>query len=138
MMSQEVRSREEIGAGQRSCHHGDQPLSGPGTCTWLVKRCPAGRAENRGRPQQQCLRLRASDHTVAVRARPRPRLLSLGINQSTDSLVPLQCLKGRTEKLLTLYSADTPLSVSRSELQGNWPVTLYTFTEKLGDNGTEL
>lgn len=37
-----------------------------------------------------------------------------------------------------LYSADTPLSVSRRELQGNWPVTLYKFTEKLGDNGTLL
>lgn len=40
--------------------------------------------------------------------------------------------------ILTLYSADTPLSVSRSELHGNCPVTLYKFTEKLGGNGTEL
>lgn len=39
---------------------------------------------------------------------------------------------------LTLYSADRPLSVSRRELHGNCPVTLYKFTEKLGDNGTEL
>lgn len=84
MMSQEVRSREEIGAGQRSCHHGDQPLSGPGTCTWLVKRCPAGRAENRGRPQQQCLRLRASDHSGCARLAPPP--LAVFGNQSINRL----------------------------------------------------
>lgn len=40
--------------------------------------------------------------------------------------------------ILTLYSVDTPLSVSRSELHGNCPVTLYKFAEKLEGNGTEL
>lgn len=45
---------------------------------------------------------------------------------------------GKAGAPLTLYSADTPLSVSRRELQGNCPVTLYKFTEKLGDKGTEL
>lgn len=37
---------------------------------------------------------------------------------------------------LTLNSVDTPLSVSRRELQGNCPVTLYTLTEKLKHNIT--
>lgn len=46
--------------------------------------------------------------------------------------------QGRTRTPLTLYSADTPLSVSRSELHGNCPVTLYKFTEKLGDNGESV
>lgn len=44
-------------------------------------------------------------------------------------------VRGEDREPLTLYSADTPLSVSRRELHGNWPVTLYKFTEKLGDNG---
>lgn len=52
--------------------------------------------------------------------------------------VPCRHTEGRTGKPLTLYSADTPRSVSRSELQGNCPVTLYKFTEKLEDKGTEL
>lgn len=65
--------------------------------------------------------------------RPRP---SLGINRQAQ--VPRRHTKGRTGKALTLYSADTPRSVSRSELQGNCPVTLYKFTEKLEDKGTEL
>lgn len=46
--------------------------------------------------------------------------------------------KGMAARLLTQYSADTPLSVSRRELQGNCPVTLYKFTEKLEGNRTEL
>ena len=64
---------------------------------------------------------------------PRPRL---GIKR--QALGPHLGAQGEGGKPLTLYSADTPRSVSRSELQGNCPVTLYTFTEKLGDKGTEL
>lgn len=52
--------------------------------------------------------------------------------------VPRRHTKRRTGKPLTLYSADTPRSVSRSELQGNCPVTLYKFTEKLENKRTEL
>lgn len=77
-------------------------------------------------------------------ARPRAGLPTLAHpladsgNQLDRCLVLMQLPQGKDVRLLTLYSADTPRSVSRSELHGNWPVTLYKFTEKLGDNGTEL
>lgn len=41
-----------------------------------------------------------------------------------------------TRVTLTFNSSDTPLSVSRRELQGNCPVTLYILTEKLKHNIT--
>lgn len=69
---------------------------------------------------------------------PGPAPSAVSGDQWTGAWAPLRRTKGRTGKPLTLYSADTPRSVSRSELQGNCPVTLYTFTEKLGDKGTEL
>lgn len=69
---------------------------------------------------------------------PWPTPLADSGDQLNRCLVLTQLPQGKDERLLTLYSADTPRSVSRSELHGNWPVTLYKFTEKLGDNGTEL
>lgn len=67
----------------------------------------------------------------------RPRLPTSAIGHA-GAWPSAKAHEGQGGRVLTLYSADTPLSVSRSELQGNWPVTLYKFTEKLGDNETEL
>ena len=81
-------------------------------------------------PQAPCFSPGVAVHLALP---PRPRL---GIKR--QALGPHLGAQGEGGKPLTLYSADTPRSVSRSELQGNCPVTLYTFTEKLGDKGTEL
>lgn len=61
---------------------------------------------------------------------------SRGIGE--QAFAPTRVPGGTAGAPLTLYSADTPLSVSRRELHGNCPVTLYKFTEKLGDNGRSL
>lgn len=55
---------------------------------------------------------------------PQPRLAREELSQAPPAT-------SHDPWLLTLYSADRPRSVSRSELQGNWPVTLYRLTEKL-------
>lgn len=67
--------------------------------------------------------------------------MSDSIIQKVKQIFPRAQLKSKwsmcyTCATLTLYSVDIPLSVSRRELQGNCPVTLYTLTEKLKHNIT--
>lgn len=89
-----------------------------GSTGWLGHRGPQLQLQPRG--------------AARLALRPRP---SLGINRQAQ--VPRRHTKGRTGKALTLYSA-MRLGLSPGELRGNCPVTLYKFTEKLEDKGTEL
>lgn len=107
----------------------------PAVCTWLTERHPVRRQPRAGQRAEGDPGHEA--HAPSTRLTGPPPLADPG-DQLNRHLVLPQVHKGKDTGLLTLYSADTPLSVSRRELQGNWPVTLYKFTEKLGDNGTEL
>lgn len=130
-------------SGVRQVGHGLRSLAQvlPGGLQRAMVTGPSREGEGGGQPSNYAGGGRAPLPCPSRRPAPEGSLLTPA---SPPLAVPgIQCRGAGHERggggaLLTLYSAETPRSVSRSELHGNCPVTLYKFTEKLGGNGTGL